>query len=141
MGPENSMRPLGVKAIVVLALHLAPVIMALVTAVAALNLPFTEGQPTKDAGIYAPLMALCAALMLLLNSLDANGPKWRQVTRNSFAAIFSAVSAYFWIAGAIERHPLDRDVWYGFGLVWGLVVAFALLAALIIGLTLATKDN
>ena len=84
---------------------------------------------------------LCAALMLLLNSFNADGPNWQRVTRSSLAAVFSLVSAYFWIAGAMEEHALGKNVWLGLGLVCGLVTAYAVLAALILGLSIVTKDD
>ena len=125
-----------------LALNLLPVTMALATVIAALQgfVPET-GQPTHDAAIHAPVMALCAALMLLLNSFNWNGPEWQGRVRTSLAGIFGVVSAYLWIAFAVERHPLHQDVWAGLGLVTTVAFVAALIFASAIGFGIAAKDD
>ena len=121
--------------------HLAPVIMAFIAVFAALQSPSSDGKPLDEAGIYPPIMALCAALMLLLNSFGEYGPRWLPKIRNPLAAVFGAVSAYLWIADDIGKHPLHHEVWFGLGLAWYMVVIFALIAALIIGLSTALNDD
>ena len=92
-------------------------------------------------GIYAPLMALCAALLLLLNSLDSDASRRQKAVRGALAAIFGGVSAYFWIADAIGKRPTDPEVWFGFSLAWFLVFAYAVSTTLLIAATLANKDE
>ena len=85
-------------------------------------------------GIYGPIMALCAALMLLLISLDSDVSVRHRTVRGSLAAIFGGVSAYFWIADNLEKRPADPDVWLGLGLAWYLVLGYAVSAVLIVAL-------
>ena len=134
------------KSLILLTVHLAPIIMAIITFIAAMGLISPYAPETQ--GIYAPLMALSAALMLLVNSLYSSTakmlsvtPKMLNVIRGSLAAIFGGVSAYFWVADSMGQPPTDKDVWLGFGLVWYLVFAYAFFAALMIGLTLTNKDD
>ena len=125
-----------------LAVNLLPVMLAVATVITASQGYDPEtGQPTHDAGIQAPFMALCAALMLLLNSFNWNGPEWQGRARTSLAGIFSVISAYLWIAFAIERHPLHQDVWGGLGLVTTVGFVAALIFASVIGFGVATKDD
>ena len=91
--------------------------------------------------IYAPIMALSAAPMLLVNSFDTDTPKWRQAVRNTLGAIFAGLSAYFWIAEAMEKHPLDGEVWQNLGWLFAVMIVYALIAAVIIVATATSKDE
>ena len=78
----------------------------------------TESEPTGLAEVGAPLLALCAALTAISNTVNAN--KEAKIPLQDFApGMFAVLSAYFWIASTqyINRHPSD----------WGLIGSFALL--------------
>ena len=92
-----------------------------------------------EGGIYGPLMALCAALMLLLISLDSSVTERHKAARGALAAVFGGVSAYFWIADNLEKHPTDPDVWLGLGLPWYLVLGYAILTALMVAVFFSKK--
>ena len=128
--------------VLALAVNLLPVVLAVATVITASQRYESEtGQPTHDAAIHAPVMALCAALMLLLNSFNWNGPEWQGRARTSLAGIFSVISAYLWISFAMEKHPLHQDVWGGLGLVTIVAFVAALIYASVIGFGVATKDD
>ena len=94
-----------------------------------------------EGGIYGPIMALCAALMLLLISLDTNVTVLRKGVRGTLAALFGGVSAYFWIADNLEKRPTDSEVWLGLGLAWFLVLGYAVATVLIIALFVSDKNE
>ena len=124
-----------------LVLHFVVGLMALFTVVAALQAPIPENDTTGETLIYGPLMAICVALMLLLNSVDPHGPTWRSVTRNVAAAVCGVISAYFWMASELGRHPTDFDVWGGLGLVWVLVAFYAVVAAAIVATIIVARAD
>ncbi len=124
-----------------LILHFAVGLMALFTVVAALLAPIPENDVTGETLVYAPLMAICAALTILLNSVDPRAPTWRLVTRNVFAASCGVISAYFWMASELSRHPTDFEVWGGLGLIWILVAFYAVVAAAIVATIIVARAD
>lgn len=94
-----------------------------------------------EGGIYGPLMALCAALMLLLMSLDSSVSERHKGLRGALAAIFAGISAYFWIADDMGKRPTDSEVWLGLGLAWYLVLGYAIMTALILTVLFPRKNK
>ena len=121
-----------------LSVEAGSIFMAIVTFIVGMG--WVANDP-YEGGIYGPLMALCAALMLLLISLDSDVTKRHRAVRGSLAAIFGGVSAYFWIADALGKRPTDSDVWLGLGLVWYLVLGYAVLAVMMIGIFISNHDD
>lgn len=86
-----------------LVIESASVFMAIVVFIVGMD--WVANDEPYTGGIYAPLMALCAALLLLLNSVDVDASKRQKAFRGAFAAIFGGISAYFWIADEIGNDP------------------------------------
>ncbi len=126
------------KQVVALSVEIGATLMALATFVVGMGWIASDPYQVE---MYGPLMALCAALMLLLISLDSNVTERRRATRGALAAIFGGVSAYFWIADAMEKHPTDSEVWLGLGLVWYLVLGYAVFSVLMFTVFFPKKDE
>ena len=97
----------------------------------------TEGTRPALAEIGAPLLALCAALTVLSNTVNAN--KVAKIPLQDVApAIFAVISAYFWVASTnyVNRHPNDWELIGGF--TWflalpAIVVLFVIMVFLLLG--------
>jgi len=126
------------KQVVALSVEAGATLMAFVTFVVGMG--WIANDPYQG-GIHGPLMALCAALMLLLMSLDSSVTKRLRATRGALAAIFGGVSAYFWIADAMGKRPTDSEVWFGLGLAWVLVLVYAVLVAIMLAVFFSKKDE
>lgn len=85
-------------------------VIAIAAFLAPLVTPPTEDNPTADAGLFAPVIALCVAAMVLTQAaVQARGLKVRTVP-NIGIGIASMASAYLWIADEAETHPLDPEL-------------------------------
>ncbi len=78
----------------------------------------TDDQPSGDAGIAAPMIAFCVALLLLLETFGLGGDGWHK-TRGIAIVFFSASSAWFWIATSVETHPASIVLLGNFLFLWG----------------------
>ena len=93
-----------------------------------------ENEPSGLAEIGAPLLALCAALTVLSNTVTAN--KEAKIPLQEVApGVFAVISAYFWVASSdyINRHPSDWKLISEFAVffaVAGFVALFSLVAFL-----------
>ena len=114
--------------------------MLMAVAAFVVGMGWLANDPYKG-GIYGPIMALCAALMLLLISLDPNVTDLRKGVRGTLAALFGGVSAYFWIADNLEKRPTDPEVWLGLGLAWYLVLGYGVATVLIVALFVSDKSE
>ena len=70
--------------------------------------PGSENEPSGLAGIGAPLLALCAALTVLSNTVTANKES-KFPLQDIAPGLFAVISVYFWVASSdyINRHPSD----------------------------------
>lgn len=68
--------------------------------------PPTQENPTADAGLYAPILALCAGALAIAQALRPGGLRFAQAPGVG-AGIASLGSAYLWIADAAETHPRE----------------------------------
>ncbi len=110
-------------------LHVTVGVMALAAFVATLREPPTEENPAGVAGIYAPFIAFCAAIMLLFDYWKLGDGRYR-LARRIFIAVATAVSTLMWLADAVKMHPTNAKLWGDFGVVWAIVgvgVAFLML--------------
>lgn len=95
-----------------------------------------EGAPSEFAEIGAPLLALCAALTALSNTVNVN--KLAKIPLQDVApAIFAVISAYFWVASTdyVNRHPSDWKL-IGDFTVFLAVIAFVALFVIVFYLLL-----
>ena len=79
----------------------------------------TKEDPTGGAGIYAPIVALCAAAILLSEAMNAGELRIRRIP-SFFVGIGGLASAYLWVADATKTHPTNPE------LPLAMVVIFAL---------------
>ncbi len=70
-------------------------------AIAAFAVPMltrpTEENPTADAGLFAPVIALCTAAIFFAQAVNTGGLRIRR-TPGIFIGVGSMASAYLWIA-------------------------------------------
>ncbi len=95
--------------------------VAVVAFLVPLLTPPTPENPTADAGLHAPILALCAGAFAVAQALRPGGLRLAQAPAIG-AGIASLGSAYFWIADAAGTHP--RDPAYP-GLLWLLLIGTA----------------
>ena len=110
-------------------LHGTVVLMVLAAIVATVQTPATEEDPAGVAGIYAPLIAFCAAIMLLFDYWKLGDGRYR-LARRIFIAVATAVSTLLWLADSVETHPTNAKLWGDLGVVWafgGVIAAFLML--------------
>ena len=89
-----------------------------------LNTP-TDQDPAREAGLFAPVVALCVAAMILAESIKAGGLQVRRIP-GIFIGLGSMGSAYLWMAEASDAHPRDLE------LPVTLVILFAIAALMVV---------
>ena len=73
-----------------------------------LNAP-TDQEPTGGAGLFAPVVALCVAAMILTEAIKAGGLQVRRIPSISIG-LGGMGSAYLWMAEANNAHPRDLEL-------------------------------
>ena len=96
--------------------------VAVVAFLVPLLTPPTPENPTADAGLHAPILALCAGALAIAQALRPGGLRFAQAPAIG-AGIASLASAYLWIADAAGTHP--REPAYP-GLLWLLLIVTVL---------------
>ena len=84
-------------------------IMAVVASAAfadSLLTPPTIENPTSDAGLVAPVIALCTAAIVFAQAMNPRGLRIQR-TPGIFIGVGSMASAYLWMAAEAETHPTD----------------------------------
>lgn len=66
----------------------------------------TEEEPTGGAGLYAALIALCAAAILISEAATNAGSPMRRLP-SIFIGIGCMANAYLWVAEEAEIHPAN----------------------------------
>ncbi len=85
------------------------VMIAIAAFLTPLLTPPTEDNPTADVGLFAPVVALCVAAMLLTQAMQVRGLPIRPIP-GICIGIGSMVSAYFWMADEAGVHARDLDL-------------------------------
>ena len=93
----------------------------------------TDQDPTGGAGLFAPVVALCVAAMILTEAIKAERLQIRWVP-SIFIGLGSMGSAYLWMAAESDAHPLDPE------LPLALIILFAA-AALMLAVSLIPWNN
>ncbi len=123
-----------------LVIESASVFMAIVVFIVGMD--WVANDEPYTGGIYAPLMALCAALLLLLNSVDVDASKRQAESVSRRVRRYIRWNQCLFLDRRRDRkRPTDPDVWLGFSLAWYLVFAYVVLATLMIAAILANKDE
>ena len=108
-----------------------------VAALIAFMVPFltppTDQDPTGGAGLFAPVVALCVAAMILTEAMKAGRLKIRRIP-SIFIGLGSMGSAYLWMAAESDAHPLDPE------LPLALIILFAM-AALTLAVSLTSLEQ
>ena len=79
----------------------------------------TDEDPAREAGLFAPVVALCVAAMILAESTKAGGLQVRRVP-GIFIGLGSMASAYLWMAEASDVHPRDFELPLTLAILFGL---------------------
>ena len=66
----------------------------------------TETNPTADAGLFAPVIALCTASIVFAQAVNPGGLIIRR-TPGILIGVGSLLSAYLWMAAEADAHPAD----------------------------------
>ena len=119
--------------------HVTVMIMAGLAVLAAFQSPPTDERPDGFAGIAAPIIALCVALMLALERTNWCARQGRRM-RGLFIAIGGAAGALLWLADEAGTHATDWQFWMGFGWVWLLMGAFTF-GMIIVALIVTTSHD
>lgn len=113
-------------------------IMAVVAAAAFAHpmlTPSTEANPTANAGLFAPVIALCTATIVLAQAVNPGGLRIRRMP-GILIGVGSLLSAYLWMTAEAGAHPRDP------ALPIVLFILFALAAVGILAMAvLAQGDN
>ncbi len=97
----------------------------------------TQEDPTGGAGLFAPVVALCVAAMVLAEAIRAGGLQIRRAP-GIFIGLGSMASAYLWMADAGETHPREPVL---LGTLALLFVMGAILAVPVIALFVKSQPN
>ena len=102
-------------------------VVAVATFIAALRSEETVANPSGEAGLYAPVIALSVATMLLAEVFGVDSRisrRWRAVG----IGIGSWLSAYLWMADGAKVHPSNLILLFDLSMLWILaaIVSFAL---------------
>ena len=111
--------------------HWAMAIVASVSFATPVFTPRTDVNPTADAGLFAPVIALCVAGIVFAQALNTGGLSIRR-TPGVLVGVGSMLSAYLWIVSEARAHPTDP------GLPVVLLILFGLAVIGILGITLVT---
>ena len=93
-----------------------------------LNAP-SDQDPTGGAGLFAPVVALCVAAMILTEAIKAEGLKVRRIP-GILIGLGSMGSAYLWMATESDAHPLDPELPVTLAILFG-IAALMLMVPLI----------
>ena len=111
------------------------VIAAVFFFIFALITPSTDQDPAGIAGLCAPIVALCTALMALAQASNSGEVPIRPKP-GIYIGFGMVISAYLWIADAGDNHPLDPEL----AIVILVFFALAAVGALVIPLP-GKQDN
>ena len=112
------------------AIHLFPIILGVLGILAGFEWPVTI--PGAEYDIYAPIIALSAATMLILKGLKGGSYDWLEKFRNLIVFVFSAASAYLWMVAEAGVRSRNLEILLDFIVVLGLVFILAMILAAIV---------
>ena len=117
-----------------IALYCVACTVATVAFITAMTSEMTQDNPSGEAGLYAPLVALSVAVLFLVEAFDVGVWPSRRL-RIVAVGLGSLASAYLWIADEAGVHPSDPKLIVDLLVVWiaVAVVASTLILAVILG--------
>ncbi len=120
------------REISVIAVYCVASVVAVVAFYTALTTDGTDEDPAGVAGLFAPLIALSVAAMIVAEAfrVSANLFLWLRAIGIGFV---SSLSAYLWMAEEAEIHPSNLKLLFDLSVVWvvAAIVSFVLMPILI----------
>lgn len=117
--------------------------IATVIAIAAFLAPLltapSDENPTGGAGLFAPVVALCTAAIVLAEAVNAKRFQFRRIP-SMFIGIGSMATAYLWMAAEADVHPANPTLLGAISLLW-IVAALATVAMPLIALVLSQRSR
>ena len=110
-------------------LSLIATVGAIIAFVIPLLTPPTDQDSTGGAGLFAPVVALCVAAMILAEALIAGRLQFRRLP-SIFIGLGSMGSAYLWMAAENNSHPLAPELPLALAILFAMAAIFTLLASL-----------
>ena len=95
---------------------------------------------TRESVIYAPLLALCTATLIMTRYAIPGGPIRRRIEGISIG-IGSIGSAYLWIASDLGVHPTSLELLQTLGFVVFLVATLAFIIPMIVWISKSGSDE
>lgn len=91
--------------------------IAIVIAVAAFVAALIDDDPTGEAGLYAPVVALCTVAIVLGEAVNSRGVQFRR-TPGFFVGLLGMATAYLWMAAEARIHPANPALLGEISLLW-----------------------
>ena len=121
--------------------HWVIAIIAVATFTAALLTSPTNENPTGNPGLFAPIVALCTAAMILTQAVNGKGVKIQRFP-GILIGIGSLASAYLWMAAEANIHPADPELLRTISIIWIAVAVVTIIIPLTsLMLTPQSKDQ
>ena len=108
--------------------------IAIVIAVAAFVAALIDDDTTGGAGLFAPVVALCTAAIVLGEAVNSRGLQFRRAP-GFFVSLLGMAPAYLWIAAEADIHPANPALLGEISLLWilaALATVMMPLAALVV---------
>ncbi len=131
------------REISVIAVYCAAGFVAIIAFYTALTTDGTKEDPAGVAGLYAPLIALSVASMVVAEAFRVSTRLFLWL-RAIGIGVGSSLSAYLWMAEEAEVHPSNLNLLFDLSVVWVLaaIVSFVLMPFLIaVILSFRDSDN
>ncbi len=112
------------------AIHLFPIVLGVLGILAAFEWPVTI--PAAEYDVYAPIIALSAATMLVLKGFKGGSYDWLKRFRNPIVFVFSATSAYLWMVDEAGVRSRNLEILLEFIVLLALVFISAMILAKVI---------
>ena len=129
------------REISVIAVYCVAGIVAVVAFYTALTTDGTDEDPAGVAGLYAPLIALSVATMIVAEAFRVSTHLFLWL-RAIGIGVGSSLSAYLWMAEEAEVHPSDLGLLFDLSRVWiaAAIVSFALIPV-VIAVIVSARDS
>ena len=113
-------------------------LLAIAAFLAPLLEPITKENPIGNPGPYAPILALCAAGMAILDAMHKKESRFSWMPKLCIGLIASA-SAYMWLAAEVKVHPSDPSLSLELLLLLGVATLVAIVVPILAGRRMPTE--
>ena len=115
--------------------------VAVIAFYTALTTDGTDENPAGEAGLYAPLIALSVAFMIVAEAFRL-GTRLFVWLRAIGIGVGSSFSAYLWMAEEVEVHPSNLKLLFDLSIVWVLAAIWTfLIMPVLIAVILFFRDS